>query len=72
MDACTGVDVSIRREIVIAVAQPSLDVFHCVAQVEHNRGTAVPLRYIYDNTEKSSNCNGFTFFTPLFRPLFQR
>ena len=42
---------------------PALKGKHCIG---------MPLRYIYDNTEKSSNCNGFTFFTPLFRPLFQR
>lgn len=33
--------VGIRRKIIIAMAQPSLNIFQGIAQIQHNGGTAV-------------------------------
>ena len=42
MYAAGGMNISICCEIVVAVAQPGLNIFERVAQIQHNSGTAVP------------------------------
>ena len=46
------VDVGVGGKIVVAVPQPGLNVLQRVAQVQHDRGAAVPLRY---NKDKRKN-----------------
>lgn len=41
MHSRAGMDVSVRREIVVAVPQPGLNVFQRVAKIQHNRGIAM-------------------------------
>lgn len=42
MDANAGMDVSVRRKVIVAVAQPGLDVLQRIPQIQHDGRTAVP------------------------------
>lgn len=50
-----------------SVAKVPLDGLHVVTGLERGHREGMPLRYIYDNTGKSSNCNGSTAFLPSFQ-----
>ena len=58
--------VGIRRKIIIAVAQPGLNIFQGIAQIQHDGGAAVPLRYNYDKPEKPRRIKGFEVFSLVF------
>ena len=60
------VDVGVGGKIVVAVPQPGLNVLQRVAQVQHDRGAAVPLRYNYDKPEKPRRIKGFEVFSLIF------
>ena len=59
-------DVGVGGKIVVAVPQPGLNVLQRVAQVQHDRGAAVPLRYNYDKPEKPRRIKGFEVFSLVF------
>ena len=42
MNSKPRMDISVCGKIVVAVPEPGLDIFHCVAKVQHNSGAAVP------------------------------
>ena len=53
------VDVGVGGKIVVAVPQPGLNVLQRVAQVQHDRGAAVPISYNKDKTRNPSKIKGF-------------
>ena len=61
------VTVDIGRRSDVGMSHPFLNFFQTVSVIDEKTGAAMPLRYIYDNTRKSSNCNGSAAFLPSFQ-----
>ena len=58
--------VDVQRKGRCGVSQIALYGLDVVSALNGGNSVAMPLRYIYDNTKKSSNCNSFTVFGPPF------
>ena len=61
-----SMDIGVGGKCVITMAQPGLDIFHGIPQVEHDGSAAVPLRYNYDKPEKPRRIKGFEVFSLVF------
>ncbi len=61
-----GMNVSICCEVVVAMPQPGLNIFQGVVQIQHNRGTAMPLRYNNDKRKKPLFSRGLSVYRHLF------
>ena len=61
-----GMNVSICCEVVVAMPQPGLNIFQGVVQIQHNRGTAMPLRYNNDKRKKPLFSRGLSVCRHLF------
>ena len=61
-----GVAVFVRRDRRVGVAQQPGKRHQVHPLLQRPGSEGVPLQYIYDNTEKSSNFNSSTVFSPLF------
>ena len=61
-----GMNVSICCEVVVAMPQPGLNIFQGVVQIQHNRGTAMPLWHNKDKSENPCGARSWRFVLILF------